>query len=161
MAVVDWVLLGVLLASLALGAWRGLVFEVLSVAGWLAAFVMAQVLAPQVATWLPMGNASAPLRHAAAFALVFVLTVFAAGLLAWLVKKMVEAVGLRPIDRVLGALFGLLRGMLLLLAATVVVHLTPLAQSAAWQESAGAPILQSLLRAVKPVLPENFGKYLP
>lgn len=161
MAVVDWVLLGVLLASMLVGAWRGLVFEVLSLAGWLAAFVVAQVLAPQVAGWLPMGNASVPLRYAAAFALVFVLTVFAAGLLAWLVKKMIEAVGLRPIDRVLGAVFGLLRGVVLLLAATVVVGMTPLAQGPAWQESAGGPILQSLLHAVKPLLPENFGKYLP
>jgi membrane protein required for colicin V production len=161
MAVVDWLLFGVLLASMLVGAWRGLVFEVLSLAGWLAAFVVAQVLAPQVAAWLPMGNASVALRYAAAFALVFVLTVFAAGLMAWLVKKVVEAVGLRPIDRVLGAVFGLLRGLVLLLAVTVVVGMTPMAQASAWQESAGAPILQSLLRAVKPLLPETFGKYLP
>jgi membrane protein required for colicin V production len=161
MAAVDWVMLVALLGSVLLGAWRGLVFEVLSVAGWIAAFVVAQLFAPQVASWLPMGNATEPLRYAAGFAMVFVATVFAAGLLAWLVKKMVEAVGLRPIDRMLGAIFGLLRGVILLLAVAVVIGMTPLHAHAAWQSSAGAPILVSLLKALKPLLPVTFGKYLP
>lgn len=161
MSAVDWVLLVVLVASVAIGAWRGLVFEVLSVAGWIAAFVAAQWLAPQVGVWLPMEAAAEQMRYVAGFALVFVLAVFAAGFLAWLVKKMVEAVGLRPIDRMLGAMFGIVRGAVLLLAATVIVGMTPLGASAAWQESKGAPILSSWLKALKPILPEQFGKYLP
>ena len=62
MAVLDWVFVAVLVASLALGAWRGLVYEVLSVASWIAAFVLAQWLAPDVAALLPMGKASEPMR---------------------------------------------------------------------------------------------------
>ena len=50
----------------------------------------------------------------------------AAALLAWLIKKLVEAVGLRPIDRVLGAVFGLVRGAVLLLALAVVINMSPL-----------------------------------
>ncbi len=161
LSAVDWIMLVVLAASAAIGAWRGLVFEVLSVAGWIAAFIAAQWFSPQLAAWLPITTSSEPMRHVAAFALIFVLIVFAAGFLAWLVKKMVEAVGLRPIDRVLGAMFGVLRAAVLLLAATVVVGMTPLGASAAWKESAGAPILVSWLKALKPVLPEKFGKYLP
>jgi membrane protein required for colicin V production len=45
-AVLDWVFIAVLVASLMLGAWRGLVYEVLSVMSWIAAFVLAQWLAP-------------------------------------------------------------------------------------------------------------------
>jgi membrane protein required for colicin V production len=159
-AAIDWIMLAILLASLLLGAWRGLVFEVLSVAGWIAAFVLAQLFAPQVAAWLPMSGATETVRYAAGFVALFVVVLFAAGFLAWVVKKMVEAVGLRPIDRVLGAVFGALRGVLLLLAATVVVGMTPLQASPAWKESAGAPMLASLLKSLKPMLPEQFGKLL-
>ncbi len=160
MSAVDWIMLAALLGSMLLGAWRGLVYEVLSVAGWIAAFITAQLFAPPLAAWLPMGGATEPIRYAAAFAALFVLVVFAAGLIAWLVKKMVEAVGLRPIDRVLGAMFGALRGVLLLLAATVVVGMTPLQASPDWKQSAGAPLLGSLLKSLKPMLPEQFGKHL-
>ena len=64
MATLDWVFLTVLAASLALGAWRGLVYEVLSVLGWIAAFVLAQWLAPDAAAWLPMGRSGEALRYA-------------------------------------------------------------------------------------------------
>ena len=106
MATLDWIMLAVLLASALLGAWRGLVYEVVSVLGWLASFVLAQWFAPEAALWLPMKGATEPLRYAAGFVLVFVAVAFAGGLLAWLTKKLVEAVGLRPVDRTLGAAFG-------------------------------------------------------
>ena len=161
MATLDWVFLTVLVASLALGAWRGLVYEVLSVLGWIAAFVLAQWLAPDAAAWLPMGHSADSLRYAAGFVLVFIACAFAAGLLAWALKKLVEAVGLRPVDRTLGAAFGLVRGAVLLLAAAVVVNLTPLQGGEWWTESKGAGVSTTVLKGLKPVLPERFGRYLP
>ena len=161
MAALDWVLLAVLLGSLALGAWRGLVYEVLSVLGWIAAFVLAQWLAPDAAAWLPMGRSADALRYAAGFVLVFIVAAFVAGLAAWSLKKLVEAVGLRPVDRTLGAAFGLVRGAVLLLAAAVVVNMTPLQGSDWWTESKGAGVLTTALKGLKPVVPEGFGRYLP
>ncbi len=161
MAPLDWILLAVLALSLVLGAVRGLVYEVLSVAGWIAAFVAAQWLAPRAAEWLPMGQASELLRYAAGFAVVFVGVVFACGLLSWLVRKLVEAVGLRPVDRVLGAAFGLLRGAVIVLAATVVALMTPLQDTPAWKQSAGAAAAAATLKHLKPILPERFGQHLP
>jgi membrane protein required for colicin V production len=161
MPTLDWIFLAVLVGSLLLGAWRGLVYEVLSVLSWLAAFVLAQWLAPDVALWLPITGGSESVRYAAGFVLVFIGAVFAGGLLAFLVKKLVAAVGLRPIDRLLGAAFGLLRGVLLLLAVTVVVGMTPLHTSAVWTEATGPRIAGVVLTGLKPVLPQEFGKYLP
>ncbi|MGH8848639.1 MAG: CvpA family protein [Polaromonas sp.] len=160
MAAVDWILLGVLLFSMALGAWRGLVYEVLSVLGWVVSFFAAQWLAPQVAARLPLQSASEPVRYAAAFVLVFIAAVFAAGLLAFLLKKLVDAIGLRPVDRTLGAAFGLLRGVILLLAATVVMDMTALKSSDWWRESKGAAVLTATLKGLKPVLPAQFARYL-
>ena len=159
-ATLDWVIVAVLLASVLLGVWRGLVFELLSLAAWALAFVCAQLFAGDVAKLLPMTGSSESLRFAAGFGMVFVLTLFAGGLVAVLVKKLIAATGLAPFDRVMGAAFGLLRGLLLLLAATVVLGLTPAKSSNWWKESVGAGLLAQTLKGLKPVLPEEFGRHL-
>ena len=160
MTALDLILAGVLVFSLLLGAWRGLVYEVLSVLGWAASFYAAQWFAPQVATLLPLQSASETVRYAAAFVLVFIAAVFVAGLLAALLKKLVEAIGLRPVDRTLGAAFGVLRGVIMLLAATVVINMTALKSSDWWLESTGAPVLTAALGSLKPLLPAQFASYL-
>jgi membrane protein required for colicin V production len=160
LSTVDWVLVAVLGFSMVLGAWRGLVYEVLSVLGWAVSFYAAQYFAPLVAGLLPLQSSSDAVLYAAAFVLVFVAAVFATGLLAFLLKKLIEAMGLRPVDRTMGAAFGLVRGVILLLAAAVVMDMTALKNSVWWQESKGAPLLVAALKGLKPVLPEKFAKYL-
>jgi membrane protein required for colicin V production len=144
-----------------LGLWRGLVYEVLSVIGWIAAFLLAQWFAPEVSEKLPMQGSGETLRYAAAFVLVFILSVFLAGLISALMKKIISVVGLRPVDRILGGFFGLFRGLILLLAFSVVVHMTALQESDWWLESKGAPMLMTLLKGLSPMLPEKFGAFLP
>jgi len=161
MTPVDICLLLLLLASVLLGLWRGLIYEVLSAVGWVAAFFLAQWLAQWAAQRLPLQDFSEPLRHAAGFAAVFVAAAFAAGWLAWLLKKLIETVGLRPVDRVLGAGFGLLRGAVMLLALALVVNMTPLKEQEGWQASAGARGLERGLRLLKGAMPENLVRYFP
>lgn len=161
MAALDWILIGVLVASMLMGAWRGLVFEVLSLLGWVVSFFVAQWFAQDVAAWLPMGESAGALRYAAGFVIVFIAAVFSCGLLTSLAKKLIEAVGLRPADRALGAIFGVLRGVVLLLAVAVVAGLTPVGSAPWWQESQAAPVLAEVLRGLKPALPEEFSRHLP
>lgn len=157
----DWVLLAVLVVSLLLGAWRGLVYEMLTCAGWVAAFFFAQWWASDLATRLPLGNASAALRHAVAFVAIFIVGVFGSGLIAALLRRLVRAAGLRPVDRVLGAGFGLVRAAVLLLALAVLAALTPLHEAASWRESHGARWLEAALASLRPVLEQTFGAQLP
>ncbi len=161
MSTLDLIFGGILLVSLLLGIWRGLVYEVLSMVNWVLAFVLAQWLAHDIAEKLPMEGAAEGVRYAAGFAVVFVLAVFAGGLVAALVKKLLTAVGLQPVDRALGAVFGLARGVVMVLAATVVISMTPMKSGDWWQDSVGAGISLTALKSLKPVLPEEFGKYLP
>ena len=161
MAALDWVFVAVLLASMLIGAWRGLVYEVLSLTGWVVSFFVAQWFAPDMAELLPMGESPGALRYAAGFVVVFVGSVFVCGFFAWLGKKLVDAIGLRPADRTLGAAFGVLRGLVLLLAVAVVVGITPMREAVWWQESQGAPVLSEMLRGLKPALPDEFGRHLP
>lgn len=157
----DWALLAVLLLSALLGLWRGLVYEVLSVAGWVAAFVLAQAYAADAGGLLPLDGFSQPLRLVAGFVAVFVATAFVAGLLAWGVKHLVASVGLRPVDRVLGGAFGLLRGAVMLLALALVVGMTPLHSQAWWRESAVAAVLDSAVQTLRPLLPQSLARQLP
>lgn len=161
MDAVDWILLAVLGVSVLLGIWRGLVREVLSLAGWVAGFWIAQAWAPEAAAWLPLQGASEMLRYLAGFISVFLVVLIASVLLGWVISKLVSAVGLGVVDRLLGGVFGGLRGVVLLLTLTVVVSLTPMQSAPWWTDS---PVAQSLvhgLQRLKPVLPAHFGKYLP
>lgn len=148
-------------ASMLLGLWRGLVYEVIVLIGWIAAFLGAQWFAPAVSAWLPVGEPDAPWRYAAAFVLLFIVIAFAGGLAASLTRKLVTVAGLRPVDRVLGGFFGAARALVALLALSVIVHLLALGQEAWWQEARSAPWLDAALQGIKPTLPPKLASYLP
>ena len=161
MVLTDWVLLALLFLSVLLGLWRGLMFEVLSVAGWVAAFVLAQTWADDVVPWLPIDRVAPPLQIALAFALVFIAVAFVGGLIAWGVQKLVASVGLRPVDRVLGGAFGLARGVVILLAVALVITMTQLQGAAWWTVSPTAGVLTATLHDLKPLLPDPVARYIP
>lgn len=158
---IDWLLVGVLALSVAVGLWRGLVFEVLSLVGWVVAYIVAQAFAPAVAPLLPVGTTGGALNLGAAFALVFVLALIVWALVSRLVRLVIHATPLQVIDRVLGGGFGFLRGAVLLLAVATVVAMTPAARAPAWQHSQGAAWLGVMLQGLKPVLPESLAQHLP
>ena len=158
----DGVLGGILLLSMVVGAWRGLVHELMSLVGWVAAFFVAQWLAQDVAQWLPLWREAAPqVRYAVSFVLVFVASMFAAALVSWLLGKVVSTAGLKPVDRSLGGIFGLVRGVVVLLVIAVVVHLLGMRSQDWWQDSHVTPVLSTLLAGLKPVLPQAMQAWLP
>nr|WP_269823223.1 CvpA family protein [Variovorax sp. IB41] len=157
----DWIAVTLIVVSMLFGLMRGLVFEVISLVGWVAAFIAAQWLASDVAAWLPFGEPQATWRYPLAFVLVFVAVAFGAGLVAALTRKLITVVGLRPVDRILGAAFGAARGAVALLVLAVVVHLLVLSDSAWWRDSLSAGVLDAALQGLKPALPEKLASYLP
>lgn len=158
---VDGVFLGILAISVVVGLVRGLVFELLSLVGWFAAWFAAQWLTPMVAPHIPVGRIGSGVNHAAAFALTFLAALIVWGLLARLLRFVIHATPLSLVDRLLGAFFGLLRGVVVLLAIALFVGMTPLVTSAPWQASVGAPWLQAILSGLKPVLPPQLSSHLP
>jgi membrane protein required for colicin V production len=158
---VDWVLLAVPAVSVCVGLWRGLVFEVLSLVGWVVAFIAAQAFAPLVATFVPIGVPGSALNHGVAFFATFVLALVLWALASRLIRLLIHATPLQPVDRVLGGVFGLARGAVLLLAVATVVMLSPAQRSTAWQQSRGAAWLATALQGLKPVLPDAVARQLP
>ncbi len=149
LSAVDWILLAILGLSFLLGIWRGIVQEVLSLVGWVAAFYVSQMYAPMAAAWLPMEGSSQMLRYAAGFVVVFVAVLVGTVLVSALIKKLISAVGLGPLDRLLGSLFGLMRGVVILLAVTVFVGMTPMRETEGLEASAGYAMVATVFACVE------------
>jgi membrane protein required for colicin V production len=148
----DYLVIAVLLLSIAWGAWRGLVHEVLSLAGWIMAFLAANLLAAPLSESFP-ANMRPEFRVVGAFVLVFIGTLVLTTLLTALVTRFIKVSVLQSLDRWLGALFGLLRGLVLIVAFTVVAGLSPLPTMAVWKDSAiGYSLAQTVLQ-LRPWLP--------
>lgn len=158
---IDIALITVLGLSVLVGLLRGFLYEVLSLLGWVVAYFSAQWLSPLVAPSLPVGAPGSALNAGAAFACSFVVVLLAWGLLSWLIQKLVHASPLSVVDRLLGAVFGLARGVLIGLVAVTLAGMTPLANTDAWQASQGVDWLQAGLAVLKPVLPEEVVRHLP
>ena len=147
---VDIGLLAFLALSVLVGLMRGFVFELLSLAGWFAAYFAALQWTAWALPHIPVGQPGSALKHGIAFACVFVVALIAWSLAARLVRSLIHATPLSPVDRIFGAGFGLLRGMVALLVLAAVVGITPLARSTAWQQSHGAVWLNALLQGLRP-----------
>ena len=156
----DWVLLTVLLLSCLIGMWRGLVYEVLVLTGWVAAFFVARWAGGSIGVWLPLGGASAMLRTGLGSALAFIVVAFIWAGISWQIRRNVRLAGLRPVDGMLGAVFGAARALAVLLAVVALAHLTPLAQTPWWHASVGVRWLEMALRQIYPYFPPEVRHYL-
>ncbi|GAA4422072.1 CvpA family protein [Acidovorax lacteus] len=161
MAMLDWVVLGVLTISVVVGAWRGVVYEVLSLLAWVAAFGCARLLADGVSEVGPWHDWEPSLRYGAAFAVVFVAALFACSLLAWLGQRLARALGLQPADRALGALFGAIRAAVVIVLAAYVLLLTPLRTERWWGEAWTAKWMEEAVYFAAQWAPASLAQRLP
>lgn len=150
----DLFLAGGLTVSVVIGCMRGLVYEAMMLLGWVIAFYVAQWWSPALADMLPVDWEEQTLRRGVAFLILFVGALFTNGLLAWVLKYLFSGIGLRPLDRALGGLFGILRALVLMLGLTLGVHALSLTQADWWRQSLLAPWLDQGLIAMKPLLPD-------
>jgi membrane protein required for colicin V production len=153
MTAFDYAVLSVILASALLGLWRGVVSEMLALAGWVVAFLVARSEASKVATWLTGQIADPGLRLVAAYVLVFVGVLLVFALARLVMSLLLKAVGLGVLDRMLGAAFGVLRGILVVFTVVLVAGMTPLPRVDWWRNATLAPPLETLVIAAKPWLP--------
>ena len=156
---VDYLVIAVLVFSIAWGAWRGLVHEVLSLAGWIMAFLAANLLAAPLSETFP-ANMRPEFRVVGAFVLVFVGTLVLTTLLTALVTKFIRVSVLQSLDRWLGALFGLLRGLVLVVALAMIAGLTPLPRMPEWTNSATGYSLAQTVIQLKQWMPPALGSRL-
>jgi membrane protein required for colicin V production len=109
----DYAILAILALSVLISIWRGLVREVISILSWLVALWLAVRFAVDMAEWMPAAISNPSLRYVAAFACLFLGTIIVLELIGVLIAKLLRAVGLGFLDRLLGAIFGFARGALI------------------------------------------------
>ncbi|MBK9160495.1 MAG: CvpA family protein [Nitrosomonadales bacterium] len=152
----DFALIAILLVSSLLGLWRGLVYEVLSLAGWPVAFLLSRLFAADVAPLVPASRET--MRIMLAYAAVFVSALVVWGVLVWLLSKLVKAVGLGWLDGALGGLFGVARGALAILALVWLAGLTHIPEQPFWRDAKTSGVVEDAALMTKAWLPDNFAQ---
>lgn len=156
----DYAVLGVLLVCILWGLWRGLVREVVSILGWVIAFLAANLFAAPLGQVLPEHIPTPELRLAVAFLAVFVASLAVTTLLGLVLSKLVRAIGLESLDRVLGAAFGVAKAGLILVAVALLFGLTSAPRQNFWRDSVSGAPLASVALSFKPLLPPAFAERL-
>ena len=142
----DWFVIVLLAVSMTVSLWRGFSREALSLAGWIVAFIAANLFASEVATLLSGVIENLTGRYIVAWSLVFVTALLAFGLLAKAFSRAVRASGLGLLDRLLGTVFGFLRGLLIVMAIVFVLRdLVPPREQVVLYESALMPSIDMAL----------------
>jgi membrane protein required for colicin V production len=156
----DYLVIFVLVTSVIIGLARGLVKEVLSLAGWIVAFVMANAYAAWLAQLLPQAVPGEVLRLILAFIALFIGVRILMGLLALALGALLDAGGLSLIDRLLGAGFGIARGLVIVLAAVILCGMTALPQQRFWKDALLSPYAEAGARMVKGLLPAAMAQHV-
>lgn len=155
----DYVILAVLLLSVLIGLWRGLLSEVLALVIWVAAAWFAWQFGPDVAHAFD-GHIELPsLRLITGYTLCFLTVLLVGALLRFVLARLVESTGLSGSDRLLGMAFGLARGLALVTLAVFLLGFTPFTRDPWWQRSQLLPGFQGAAGWIAAQLPDAVRRY--
>lgn len=160
MTAFDYVVLTVLGVSVLVSVVRGAIREVVALASWVVSGFVAIRFAPAVSGLFPAAITSPTLRFAAAFILVLVIGLVLFALVGLLLTQLVTKTRLTGTDRTLGALFGLLRGVVILVLLVLLAGLTPLPRAPAWRNAMFSPLLEALAIYARDYLPQRFTQHI-
>jgi len=152
----DFTVIAILLASLLFGLWRGLFYEILSLLGWPLAFMLSNMYADSLAQHIPVKYEM--LRTLGTYALVFIAVLMVWGMLIMGLTKLLRAIGLGQLDRMLGGLFGILRGLLVVLVVVWVAGMTEIPERQFWRDAQMSQEAEDVALRTKNWLPENIAQ---
>lgn len=144
----DYAVLVIVVLSVVLGLLRGLVRTLAALASWVLALLGAMMLAP-----LALGLFAA-IPMGVMMLVLFVLIFVAVRLVGGLVARALTWVGLGSLDRLLGALFGVARALIILAVMVAAAVVSGMNQNDDWQQSQSRPLLDELATRVEPWLPK-------
>jgi membrane protein required for colicin V production len=149
----DYLALGILGLSMFLSVMRGLTQEILALVAWVLSFWMATQFAETVAIWMEGSIPLESVRYIAGFVVVFFVVWLLSAIVRITINQFISATGLKPVDRFLGAAFGVVRGFLLMLTLVMLAGLTSFPQSPIWRNAMFSPLFEQSAELVKPWLP--------
>lgn len=156
MTVFDYAALAIVGLSIMLSVMRGLTQEILALCAWFLAFLCAMQFAGQVAAWMPKSLPTETLKYLGAFITLFFTVWLISAILRITFNQFIKTTGFKPIDRVLGAGFGVIRGFLLMLTLVLLAGFTNLPKKPEWRNAMFSPLFEQSALLAKPWLPETF-----
>ncbi|HYD33415.1 MAG TPA: CvpA family protein [Methylophilaceae bacterium] len=156
----DYVFLTIIGLSVLISIMRGFVREVLALAGWIVAFVVAKTYCLELAQALPAAIPGEPLRILAAFLILFLAVLLITSLVAIALSLLFRQVGLNWVDRLMGALFGLARGGIIALVLVLIGGLTSLPQDTRWRNAMFSAPLEAIVMSVLKWFPADIAKHV-
>lgn len=160
MTTFDYLVLFVLICSVVISMMRGLVKEVLSLISWIVSLVVANAYGETLAPLLPDMIPGTLSRLIVAFIALFIGTRLLMSLFIMAMEGVVKVSGLTVVDRGLGGLFGLGRGLVIILAVVLVCGMTAIPQQSFWKEALFSPLAETAAQTVKPFLPGDFSRHV-
>ncbi len=158
MTAFDYAVIVVVVVSVGIGWWRGLVYEAVTLLSWVAAYVLSRLLAADMAVYLPAALDGQVTRVAVAFAVLFVAALMLGSVLAWALSRVVKSTELASLDGSLGALFGLLRGVTLVVVLVLLAGMTDLPQTESWRGAASSGALETVAVEARTLLPDGLAQ---
>lgn len=158
MTVFDLIVIAIVAVSVGISIWRGVVREVLALASWIGAFWIAKELAGFIATWLPDSVSNPGLRLLFGFIAVMLASLLVFSLTGMLIVHFVKVAGLSASDRMLGAAFGLLRGLLIAVTVVLLGGMTSAPREPYWRDALLSAPLEAAALWVKPWLPGDVAR---
>ena len=156
----DYTILAVLALSVLMGLWRGFIGEVLALVCWILAFWAAWMFGPPLADRFSASISTPSVRVLLAYVVCFVTVLIAGAIVGFLMRKLVEGSGLSGSDRLLGMVFGLVRGFALVTLVVLLMGFTPFRRDPWWNESRLLPDFEIGARWLGERLPVEVAKYL-
>ncbi|HUH39730.1 MAG TPA: CvpA family protein [Castellaniella sp.] len=157
----DYIALAVLALSAVIGLMRGLVREVLSLVAYVVAFVSAIWWGPGLSGWLVQYIENGLLRTITAYGATFLIVLMLIGLLNMALGAMLDRTGLTPADHGLGAAFGTVRGVVIILALVGLAGYTELPREPWWQDARTSGAAVRGFQQIKALLPPSLAQWLP
>jgi membrane protein required for colicin V production len=154
MTAFDFMVIGVVGLSAVLAFLRGFVRVFVSLAAWIVGVVAALRYSELVGGMLPDFGETPATRYVAAFALILVGVLVVGALLGYLLSRLVQAVGLGFLDRILGALFGIARGLIIAVILVLLAGVTTAPRMDWWQNALTSPPLTAAALTLRPWLPK-------
>ena len=134
MTQVDTLILSVIAISSAFGVWRGFIKEILSLLSWIAALLVSRVYSESLAGMLGGLIDNPSVRYVTAFSILFVIIIMLGTALNHFMSKLLVVTGLKTLDRLLGAVFGVARGTVIVLVVLFILNVF-VSGSEWWQQS--------------------------
>ena len=156
----DWIILGILGLSVLIGLMRGLVAEVLSLVVWVAAFWVAALFGADVAALFENAISPPMARIGLGYAICFFGVLLVGALLRFAARRLIWSTGLTGIDRLLGVVFGFVRGALVVTILVFLVGLTAVTRESWWQQSMLLPQFQGAAAWLGQNIPASVGDHL-